>query len=126
MTAKQPEVLFDVAHGDVGASRQLRQALEVLRSATPDPAIRAKFDDVLAGRTSMRAFGLSDAFGAVLDGLPKHALEMNEDERDRLAPAGEAELERLRTETPADPLERVEEPEDDDYFSDRRDRGWLE
>lgn len=157
---KQPEVVFDVARGDLGASRSLRRSLEILKSATPDPEIRRRLDDVLAGRASMREFGLSGAFASILDQVPKGAMEraaaMPEDERQRLAERGEAELARLRTletdeettsvaeappERPQPPptvipgtrkpnRDRVvtpdEDDEDDAYFRDRRQRGWLD
>ncbi|MEU8894398.1 hypothetical protein [Nocardia sp. NPDC048505] len=154
----KPEVVFDVARGDLGLSRSLKASLEILRSATPDPAIRKQIEEVLAGRASMREFGLSDAFAKVLDGVPKQvfdqAASMSEEERARLAAQGEAELERLRNlepesataTAPAEPppapgpavtpgtrkpnRDRVvtrDEPDDDDlYFQERRDRGWLE
>lgn len=100
MMSNQPEVVFDVAGGDLGVSRGLRRSLEILKSATPDPEVRRRLEDVLAGRASMREFGLSDAFAKLLDGVPKHAFEqaasMSEEERSRLAAQGEAELERLR------------------------------
>ena len=54
MMDKQPEVVFDVARGDLGASRSLRRSLEILKSATPDPEIRRRLDDVLAGGGFMR------------------------------------------------------------------------
>lgn len=159
------EVSFDVAHGDVAVSRQLRRSLETIKSAVTDPDLRKQLDDVLNGRRSMRDFGTSDAFAGIMDSVPagqlNRALTMPEDQRQALAQAGEQELERLRGDrhesaptpppgnvppTPSTPakdtgssviprtrkpnreqLYTPDEPDEDDlYFQQRRNRGWLE
>ncbi|MCC3314735.1 hypothetical protein [Nocardia africana] len=159
------EVSFDVAHGDIAVSRQLRRSLETIKSAVTDPALRKQLDDVLSGRRSMRDFGTSDAFAGIMDSVPasqlNRALTMSEDERQALAQVGEQELESLRSDqhetAPTPPPENVppapstaakdtgspviprtrkpnreqlytpEEPDEDDlYFQQRRNQGWLE
>lgn len=159
------EVSFDVAHGDIAVSRQLRRSLETIKSAVTDPDLRKQLDDVLNGRRSMRDFGTSDAFAGIMDSVPagqlNRALTMPEDQRQALAQAGEQELERLRGDqhesapapppgsvppTPSTPakdsgspvipqtrkpnreqLYTPDEPDEDDlYFQQRRNRGWLE
>ncbi|MBF6333885.1 hypothetical protein [Nocardia transvalensis] len=164
--AQPSEFVFDVARGDLGVSRQLRQSLQVIKSATTDPALRRQLDDVLAGRTGMREFGTSDAFARILDRVPRQQFDrvfsMPEEERERLAAQGRAELERLRNESPEQTASMTpppepprpgpaspspagghvirgtrkpnreqlfipDEPDDDDrYFQERRQRGWLE
>ncbi len=168
------EFTFDVARGDVGLSRHLRNSLESIKaSAIADPDLRKRLDDVLAGRTSLREFGTSDEFAQALDRSSKQPLEqvasMSDQERTQLAEQAQADLERLagdggRPEPRADtmppsgePVDRAadpqgrqdvspsasnvipgtrrpnreqiftpEEPDDDDlYYRDRRQRGWL-
>ncbi|MEU6561255.1 hypothetical protein [Nocardia nova] len=115
-----PEFTFDVAHGDRGVSRSLRNSLLAIKSATADPDVRRQIDDVLAGKTSMRSFGTSEAFARIVDGIPQEqmnrALHMPEEERRPLAELGERELQRLReapdtqaTETSA--TDRVDTPQ---------------
>lgn len=108
-----PEFIFDVAHGDIGVSRQLRKSLEALQSVTANPDLRKRLGDVLAGRASMREFGMSDAFAQILDQVPKpifdKAASMSEEERNRLAEQGQAELERLRNQQP-EPRTGIEQP----------------
>ncbi|MBB5916359.1 hypothetical protein BJY24_005271 [Nocardia transvalensis] len=155
--SQPPEPLFDIAHGDQGASRHLRRSFEAIKSAATDPDLRRQIDDVLAGRTSMRAFGNSESFAQVVDRIPRNIIDrdlsMPEEERERLAARGDAELERLRNppaEPPATPpppgpakstaprvlpgtrapnREQIfvpDEPDDDDlYFQQRRQQGWL-
>jgi hypothetical protein len=114
MPEPSDEVVFDVARGDVGIARQLRQSLEVIMSATSDPDLRRQLDDVLAGRASMREFGATEAFAGIMDRIPRErlnrSLALPEDERERLAARGEAELDRLRQERPAGDPDTVTQP----------------
>jgi hypothetical protein len=168
------EFVYDVAKGDLGASRMLRRSLEVLRSSSTDPEMRKQLDDLIKGRASVREFTKSAAFAGLLDGMAKdifvHENSTSDEEKRRLAALGEAELERARTmrpdelpgepaappATPAAPAvpERVvaapppppppaslqgvgrrpyreevvtpDEPDEDDlYFRERNERGWL-
>ncbi|MGX1773011.1 hypothetical protein ACWIGW_12950 [Nocardia brasiliensis] len=147
---QQPEVVFDVAQGDLGAARHLRRSLEVLASSTADPELRRNLGEVLAGRASMREFGKSEGFARLLDGIAQgifhRAGAMSAAERERLAALGLAELDSLResgtsheqsdppaaagpdTHTPhRDPIVDPGEPDADDrYFEEHRRRGWLE
>ncbi|MBF6100633.1 hypothetical protein IU510_21490 [Nocardia cyriacigeorgica] len=163
--SKQPDPIYDVAGADPGASRQLRKSLEALRSAAAGPEVSKQLDDVIAGRTSMREFGKSDAFAGILDRvLTPQAMNklsgLSPAELEAMAEQGRAEQARLRTEptaaadalsaqdaprTPRRPetpqtvqlhpgtrkpdREQVvtpDEPDEDDlYFQERRQRGWL-
>lgn len=130
---QQPEFVYDVANGDLGASRHLRKSLDVIRSATTDTDLRKTLDDVIAGRTSMRDFGTSDGFAKMLEQVAGPNLAdmftMSEEERDRLAEQGNAILEQLRHESPGEnsPQPPSDEPHpDDDFFDERRQTGWLE
>jgi hypothetical protein len=162
-----PEPIHDLAHGDIGASRQLDRALRVLLKTSTDPQLQDQLRGILEGKGSARELMHSEAFNRVLDRTLPAAMQqfadMPEEERQRLAEQGEAELVRLRSEPLADPeppiaaptpvveqptpptadqtpavvpgtrkpnRERVvapdDEDEDDEYFRDRRQRGWLE
>jgi hypothetical protein len=169
--APSDEFVYDVAKGDLGASRMLRRSLEVLRSSSTDPEMRKQLDDLIKGRASVREFTKSAAFAGLLDGMAKdifvHENSTSDEEKRQLAALGEAELERARTmrpdelpgeaaappATPAVPAvpERVvaappppaslqgvgrrpyreevvtpDEPDEDDlYFRERNERGWL-
>lgn len=150
------EPIHDVARGDVGVSRQLSAAFRVLMETTSDPQLKRQVRNVLEGKGSARELMHTEAFNRVLDRTLPSAMrqfaEMPEGERRRLAEQGEAELRRLRAETvPVPPQapaaavpapgfvvpgtrrpdrERIVAPDDDDaddeYFRDRRRRGWLQ
>lgn len=171
-----PEPLLDVAGGDPAVSRQLKEALRLLATNSPDPALREQIGAVLDGKLAVRDFVRAEAFNQTLDRVMPAALAdyeaMPEEQRQRLAEQGEAELERYRqapaqptppttspdpapdgqrpSEQPQQPSATPEktstdrlipgtrkpnrdlivtpdEPDDDDlYFRDRRQRGWLE
>ncbi|QIS05180.1 hypothetical protein F5X71_25260 [Nocardia brasiliensis] len=133
---QQPEVVFDVARGDLGAARHLRRSLEVLAASATDPQLRRHLTEVLAGRASMREFGRSETFARLLDGIAQdmfhRAGAMPAAERERLAALGRAELDQLReTDEPATapttgvPGSHAPDP-DDSYFEGHRHLGWLE
>lgn len=159
-----PEPIHDLAHGDLGASRQLSRAIRVLMDTATDPRVKEQLRGVLEGRGSARELMHSEAFNRVLDRTVPAAMQrfagMLEEERQQLAASGEAELVRLRSEPledqqPSDrPSPRPERPgpatgdtlvpgtrkpnrdrvvaptddedEDEEYFRDRRQRGWLQ
>lgn len=103
---QQPEFIFDVAQGDVGLSRRLRQSLELIRSwpSTARSDMGAKIDDILAGRISLREFGTSELFAELVDLVPAEKidefLERPENDHEELARLGQADLERLRNRPP--------------------------
>ncbi|WP_225725997.1 MULTISPECIES: hypothetical protein [unclassified Nocardia] len=153
-----PEPVFDVAHGDIAVSRRLSAALRTLAANTADPAMKEQIRAVLAGKLSMREFARTETFNRTLDRVMPAALQrlaaMPDEERDRLAAQGRADLERYR-EQPTEPdpprptppagpdaaaghviagtrkpnRERIvtpDDPDDDDrYYQERRERGWL-
>lgn len=134
---------FDVTRGDVGLSKYLRDSLEKIRSSSvADSGLRSRLDDVLAGRTSLREVGMSDDFARALDRISARPLEqvtaMPEQERTRLAEQAEAELEQLgrqadglsiapgaRQPNPDEVFISDDPDQDDAYYQDRRQHGWL-
>ncbi|MFE1592800.1 hypothetical protein [Nocardia sp. NPDC058705] len=155
-----PEPIHDLARGDIGVSRQLSRALRVLMDTATDSQLKNQLRGVLQGTSSARDLMHSEGFNRVLDRTLPAAMqqfaEMSEEERQRLADQGEAELVRLRSEpladqpppppaAPAEPApdanivvpgtrkpnrERIvtpdEDDEDDEYFRGRQQRGWLQ
>ncbi|WP_063042997.1 hypothetical protein [Nocardia pseudovaccinii] len=119
---------------------------------TTDPQLKMQLRGVLEGKGSARELMHSEAFNRVLDRTLPAAMQqfadMPEEERQRLAAQGEAELVRLRSEPiedqrpPDRPMpagntvipgtrkpnrDRVVAPADDDEYSrDRQQRGWLQ
>ncbi|MFF5037447.1 hypothetical protein [Nocardia salmonicida] len=171
-----PEPMLDVARGDIAVSRQVSAALRVIATSTHDDALKRQIGEILAGRASVRDLAGAESFNRVLDGVLPAAMqkiaELSEEERDRLAEQGRAELEQFRespnpaptTSAPANEtapsLDRSsgptptppqatdtsqpgvipgtrkpnreqivtpDEPDDDDlYYQDRQQRGWLQ
>ncbi|MFQ6228995.1 hypothetical protein [Nocardia sp. NPDC002869] len=95
-----PEPVHDLARGDLGVSRQLSKALQVIMAGTSDPRLKDQIRAILDGRASARALMHSDAFNVVLDQTMPAAMqqfaEMPEEERQRLAAQGERQLDQLR------------------------------
>jgi hypothetical protein len=95
-----PEPIHDLARGDIAVSRQLSQALQVIMDGTTDPRLKNQIRAILDGRASARELMHSDAFNVVLDQTIPAAMqefaEMPEEERQRLAEQGQAQLDRLR------------------------------
>lgn len=154
-----PEPMHDLARGDVGVSRQLSRALRVLMDSATEPQLKNQLRGILEGKGSARDLMHSEAFNRVLDRTMPAAIAqfaaMTDDERQRLAEQGEADLQRLRsqpateeprpqpvTAPPPAPAantvvpgtrrpnrERVVTPDDEDdddrYFRERNQRGWL-
>ncbi|MEV6275712.1 hypothetical protein [Nocardia sp. NPDC051832] len=102
-----PEPMHDLARGDVGVSRQLSRALRVLLDTATDPQLKDQLRGILEGKGSARDLLHNEAFNQVLDQTLPAAMqqfaEMPEEERQRLAEQGEAELERLRSDVPTEP-----------------------
>lgn len=172
-----PEPMLDVARGDIAVSRQVSAALRVIATSTRDDALKRQIGEILAGRASVRELAGTESFNRVLDGVLPAAMqkiaELSEEERDRLAEQGRAELEQFReapnpvpptstapandtalsTDRPSEPTHTApqstdtsqrgvipgtrkpnreqivtpDEPDDDDlYYQDRQQRGWLQ
>jgi len=80
--------------------QQLRRSLEVLRDQTDDAALRRRIDDVVAGRSSLRALARDGAFGAMMQPLVERGLQQLDEltpEQRRDAEAGAAAFERGET-----------------------------
>ncbi|WP_410871711.1 hypothetical protein [Nocardia sp. A7] len=95
-----PEPLHDLARGDVAVSRQLSIALRTIMNGTADPVLKNQIQSILEGRGSARELMHSDAFNLILDQTVPAAMQqfadMSEEERQRLAAQGEAQLAQLR------------------------------
>ncbi|MET8795371.1 hypothetical protein ABZV91_02755 [Nocardia sp. NPDC004568] len=95
-----PEPVHDLARGDLGVSRQLSKALQVIMAGTTDPRLKDQIRAILDGRASARELMHSDAFDAVLDQTMPAAMqqfaEMPEEERQRHAEQGQRQLDQLR------------------------------
>ncbi|MFE6919506.1 hypothetical protein ACFVAV_00520 [Nocardia sp. NPDC057663] len=158
-----PEPIHDLARGDIGVSRQLSRALRVLMDTATEPQLKNQLRGILEGKGSARDLMHSEAFNRVLDRTMPAAMtqfaDMTDEERQRLAEQGEADLVRLRSQPVADEFrsepvadqpppsapapatntvvpgtrrpnrERIvtpdDEDEDDRYFRERNQRGWL-
>jgi hypothetical protein len=75
----------------------LRRSLAVLRDQSSDPALQARIDDVIAGRSSLRALARDGAFGAMIEPLVRRGMQqldaLSDDER-RAAAEGATAFER--------------------------------
>lgn len=75
----------------------LRRSLAVLRDQSEDAALRARIDDVIRGRSSLRSLAREGAFGAMMEPLVRRGMqqvaELSDDER-RVAEDGAAAFER--------------------------------
>ncbi|WP_280401004.1 hypothetical protein [Nocardia carnea] len=95
-----PEPIHDLARGDVAVSRQLSKALQVIMAGTTDPQLKNQIRAILDGRGSARELMRSDAFNVVLDRTMPAAMQqfadMPEEERQRFAAQGQAQLDQLR------------------------------
>lgn len=54
--------------------QHLRSSLTMVRDQCDDPAVRRRIDDVLAGRSALRALARDDAFGAMMGPLVERGL----------------------------------------------------
>ncbi|MFI5501522.1 hypothetical protein ACIA5E_20870 [Nocardia asteroides] len=121
---------------------------------TDEPQLKNQLRGILAGTDSARDLMRGEAFNRVLDRTMPAAMalfaDLTDDDRQRLAQQGEADLRRLRSQPVADqppastpaPVadavipgtrrpnrERIvtadDEDDDDRYFRERNQRGWL-
>jgi hypothetical protein len=121
--------MLDVAHGDPARSAFLRAALRRLRENSRDERFRALVDDILAGRSSLRAAATSDVFNRSVatwvDEGARRYQELSEDERDELAARGEQALAALRAELSEAPsADRAPGDDDDGYGGSIMRKGW--
>lgn len=158
-----PEPIHDLARGDIGISRQLSRALRVLMDNATEPRLKNELRGILEGKGSARELLHSEAFNLVVDQTMPATMnqfaDMTDEQRQRLAEQGEADLARLRSQPLLDEFrtepvadqppppapapatnivvpgtrrpnrERIvtpdDEDEDDRYFRERNQRGWL-
>ena len=84
--SEERDSLVAFVGGDAEGARSLRAALEALRgSPAVDPTLRAKVDDVLAGRSSMRELAQEPVMRELaergLDQLRRELAEMPPEDR---------------------------------------------
>ncbi|MGW5436424.1 hypothetical protein [Nocardia asteroides] len=149
-----PEPIHDLARGDIGVSRQLSRALRVLMDTATEPQLKNQLRGILAGTGSARDLMHSEAFNRVLDRTMPAAMaqfaDLTDEDPQRLAQQGEADLRRLRSQPVADQpppstpapaanavipgtrrpnreriVTAVDEDDDDRYHRERNQRGWL-
>lgn len=124
MSSKEHETMMDVACGDVGLSRHLKNSLRVIRDKTGDEDFKKLADDIIAGKQSLREASQSDVFSRVLDPQVEAAstelASMSDEEREELARTGEKQLDALGE---APPTER--NPELNDEEIDFSNTTWL-
>ncbi|MGW6422775.1 hypothetical protein ACWF82_08870 [Nocardia sp. NPDC055053] len=103
-----PEPIHDLARGDIGVSRQLSRALRVLMDNATDPQLKNQLRGILEGKGSAHDLLHSEAFNRVADQTMPAAMAqfagMSDEQRQRLAEQGEADLLRLRSQPVADEL----------------------
>jgi hypothetical protein len=79
--------------GNRALDDHLRRSLAVLRDQTEDATLRARIDDVIRGRSSLRALARDGAFGAMMEPLVTRGMQqvgaLTDDER-RAAEEGAA------------------------------------
>ncbi|SDP94508.1 hypothetical protein SAMN04487905_11628 [Actinopolyspora xinjiangensis] len=119
---------MDVARGDVGLSRHLRNSLRIIRDKTNDSEFKEMADEVIAGKRSLREASQSDLFSRVLDSqVEKASMEissMDSEELDRLARAGENQLSELGKDLSRETASGVQDDEDFDD-TDYSNKTWL-
>jgi hypothetical protein len=123
------EPMLDVAHGDPARSAFLRAALRRLRESSRDERFRALVDDILAGRSSLRAAATSDVFNRSIatwvDEGARRYQELPEEEREELAAQGEQEFAALREELSEAPsTDRAPDDDDGGYGGSIMRKGW--
>ncbi|NKY35866.1 hypothetical protein HGA13_22740 [Nocardia speluncae] len=95
--------ILDVAHGDKALSQQATRALRVLAQHSSDPDLKNQISDIASGRSSARELMNNPAFNRILDNVAPAAIrwaaETPAAERERLAEQGQADLDRLSTES---------------------------
>ena len=100
-TPEQP--LLDVAHGDKAISQQATRALRILAQNSSDPDLKNQISDIASGRSSARELMNNPAFNRILDNVAPAAIRWSAEtpaaERERLAEQGQADLDRLSTES---------------------------
>jgi hypothetical protein len=98
--------LDDVAHGDLGTKRMLRESLQRLADQGHSAELREMAQSVLGGRITLREAALSQAYGAALservEAFVHDYQSMDADERDALVDEGRRRLDRLALEEAAD------------------------
>jgi hypothetical protein len=94
--------VLDIARGDPAVSKALSSSLKILRDRSDDPAFKTMVDDILAGKKSLREAASSQAFNQGIS-VKAHAgfewyRNLSDEERERGAEQGRAQLDQLREE----------------------------
>ncbi|MHA6803486.1 hypothetical protein [Salinifilum ghardaiensis] len=119
MSGKEQEPMMDVARGDVGLSRHLRNSLRTIRDKTDDEEFKKLADDIIAGKRSLREASRSDVFSRVLNPQVEKASaeieSMSDEEREELARTGEQQLAALGEDSPNSSSDSDEDDEEVDF-----------
>lgn len=125
MSNQEQEPMMDVARGDVGLSRHLKNSLLVIRDKTDDEEFKKLADDVIAGKQSLREASQSDSFSRVLDSQVEKAsteiASMSDEEREELARTGDQQLAALSEE----PMNKGAFESEDEEEIDFSNTTWL-
>ena len=91
-----PDSTLDIAGGDIGLSRHLKDSLRLLAKRSDEPAFSRLIDDVLSGKRSLREAYTDPPYTRVMD-AQVHAFAdrwdaMSEEEKEELARVSEHQL----------------------------------
>ncbi|MFC6011024.1 hypothetical protein [Nocardia lasii] len=98
------EPMLDLVDGDVGMSRHLSKALKILAESTSDRDLKKQLQEIRDGKGSLRDLarseGLARLSDAVMPSVVADIAKKTPQELQELANAGEAVLERYRSNGP--------------------------
>lgn len=127
MTQDENELFLDVARGDAGLSRHLKNSLSVLRDKIEDPSFKKVVDEIVSGKRSLREEFSSEIFANALDPYVRQGAEeferMEADEKEELARTGERQLAELGAEDRAQ--SKPDSGSDDVDWDDFSEQTWL-
>ncbi|WP_072752902.1 hypothetical protein [Rhodococcus maanshanensis] len=126
MKVEGGEPVIDLAGGDPGVSRHLRDVLQKLSERSHDREFKELVEDVLSGRRGLRDVASSPVFARELDPLvaagARKFTELSEEQRADLAAEGDRQLSQLGSDSRRSDRASVHpdvDEADDDYFSNR-------
>jgi hypothetical protein len=106
--------LDDLAHGDLGTKRMLRESLQRLADQGHSAELREMAQSVLGGRISLRQAALSQAYGSALservEAFAHEYQSMSLEERGALVDMGRRHLDRLAQEEADEQSRRSSDP----------------
>lgn len=104
MTNPKEEPILDIARGDIGMSRHLRQALKIIADSGVDKGLEKQLREIANGNGSVRDLQSNESFLRMTDPVIADAQQelatQTPEERQRLAERGNAILEGYRQHDP--------------------------